>query len=460
MRVWVINGDEGAEDLVVGLVECGLDARLHAADGLAEALQRESNCDVLVVDLDSVDFDPLDLVRGLADGPAVIELAGFGGDALAAQRRGVADFLQKPVADEHVAAAIQRAGAERQLRREHAQLLATLAHETNTFGLVTRDPATLAQLDRLRTVKDARVSVLLEGESGTGKTMLARAIHRASSRAHKPFIEVNCGALPGELLESELFGHVKGAFTGAVSDRPGRFEAADGGTLFLDEVATASPALQIKLLRVLQDMVFERVGDTRTRRVDVRVIAATNAPLKDEVSAGRFRQDLLYRLRQAHLRLPPLRERTGDVPLLAAHTLRRLALEHGLAEKVLSPAAVSALCAHSWPGNVRELEHVLQAALFYARSTEIQAADLDSELVPSARQTGTDQQDLLRHGLFQPGVPLKQLLEVPEREILAAALTHNAGCRTKTARMLDIDRTTLFNKMRRHGLMEFGRSEG
>jgi DNA-binding NtrC family response regulator len=454
-RVWIVDADE-AGCLAGALSGMGLSARALAPAEARAAWSRGERCDVLVVDHDAFDGSsdarpPLEHLGLPADGPAIVELAGFEGDAWDAARRGVAGYLRKPVADEDVAAAVARADEARRLKRDCAQLRAAL-EPSDDYGQCSRDPRLHAQFERLRSVQDARVAILLEGESGTGKTRLARAIHQRSARAHKPFVEVNCGALSGDLLESELFGHAKGAFTGAVAERAGRFEAADGGTLFLDEVASASSALQVKLLRVLQDMVYERVGDDATRKVDVRIIAASNSPLKEEVAAGRFRQDLYWRLRQAHLTLPSLRERRGDLPLLAARLLLKLAAEHGLEPKPLSSAALELVCAHEWPGNVRELEHVLQAALFYARGERIEPDDLELEVAPEALHAAADG--------FRPGQRLRELMDAQERCILRSALLHCAGNKSETARMLGIDRTTLFNKLRRHGLVEFGRQAG
>jgi len=318
--------------------------------------------------------------------------------------------------------------------------------------MVSRDPAMLRVFGTVRNVAETDTTVLVRGESGTGKELVARAIHAESARRTGPFVAVNCASLTPTLLESELFGHAKGAFTGAVAERAGRFEAADGGTLFLDEIASASSALQVKLLRVLQDMVYERVGDDATRKVDVRVIAASNSALKDEVAAGRFRQDLYWRLRQAHLTLPPLRERRGDLPLLAARLVRKLAAEHGLEPKPLSSAALELVSSHEWPGNVRELEHVLQAALFYARGERIEPGDLELEVAKEPAREALDG--------FRPGLQLRELMDAQERGILRAALLHCGGNKSETARMLGIDRTTLFNKLRRHGLVEFGRQAG
>jgi DNA-binding NtrC family response regulator len=277
--------------------------------------------------------------------------------------------------------------------------------------------------------------------------MLARALHARSGRARGPFVEVNCGAIPPSLLESELFGAARGAFTGATKDRPGRFEVAHGGTLFLDEIGTASAELQVKLLRFLQDRAFERVGENETRTADVRVVAATNVDLAAAVREGRFREDLLWRLRVVSVVVPPLRERVGDVTLLAERILDRLAAEHGRPRRALSEAALAVLARHPFPGNVRELEHRLERAVLLARGESIQPADLGDDLL-DARPRGVD-----RASLFQPGRSLKDLLEPLEREILVAALEHCGGSRKDAAALLDIDRTTLFNKMRRHGLM-------
>ncbi len=447
--VLVCDDDGSARELARLLREAG-----HAAETvpggarLARAL-RERVPDVLLCDPATAELDIAAELARLEAPPAWIELAGFGSieDAVEAVRRGAAECLQKPCEPEQVLLAVARALEARDLRAENRRLRADLSGRCEAGILATRDPRMKQILAIVEAVADTRATVLIDGESGTGKTLLARTIHLRSGRAAAPFVEVNCGAIPTALLESELFGAARGAYTGAVKDRPGRFEVADGGTLFLDEIGTAPPELQVKLLRVLQDRTFERVGESRTRTSDVRVIAATNLDLARAVADGTFREDLLWRLRVVSLTLPPLRERPGDLALLAERCLDRLAREHGRERRALSAAAIAALQAHAWPGNVRELEHRLERAILLARGPQIEAEDLGSDLAAAARP-GTA-------GIFQPGLGLRELLEGPEREILRQALEHCGGCRKDTARMLGIDRTTLFNKMKKHGLMEF-----
>jgi DNA-binding NtrC family response regulator len=277
---------------------------------------------------------------------------------------------------------------------------------------------------------------------------LARAIHRRSARADGPFVEVNCGALPETLLESELFGHRKGAFTGAVRDRIGKFEAAHGGTLFLDEIATASPALQVKLLRVLEDKTFEAVGDERTRSADVRLLAATNQDLLAEVQAGRFREDLFYRINVVAVEVPPLRERKGDIPLFARTFVERFAQRHRRPIQDISPAALTQLTEAAWPGNVRELENTLERAVLLAPGPVLNLEDLG--LAPARTAPASEAADRIED---LPLGPLKEALEIPERALILRALDLHAGNRQGTARTLGINRTTLFNKMRKYGLL-------
>jgi transcriptional regulator with GAF, ATPase, and Fis domain len=314
-------------------------------------------------------------------------------------------------------------------------------------------------LETARSLAGTRATILIEGESGTGKTMLARAIHELSAGDGAPFVEVTCGALPSGLLESELFGHARGAFTGALRDKAGKFEAADGGTLFLDEIGSAPLDLQQKLLRVLQDKTFERLGEVKTRSVDVRVIAATNEDLGALVAAGRFREDLLWRVRVVALSMPPLRERRGDVPLLVEHFLELFRREHGRPELELDPACLPLLAAWPWRGNIRELEHCVERAVLLAKGPRIQPPDLG---LPGPREvpgspTAPDRSlsDCLKR-LFGGDRPptLREALAIPEREIIRLALELHGGNRQATAKMLDVNRSTLFNKMRKHGLME------
>jgi transcriptional regulator with PAS, ATPase and Fis domain len=296
----------------------------------------------------------------------------------------------------------------------------------------------------IEAVADTKATVLITGESGTGKSLIARAIHRRSSRRDKPFVEVACGALPETLLESELFGHVAGAFTGATGDKIGKFKQADGGTIFLDEIGTASPALQVKLLRVLQDYQFEPVGSTETITVDVRVILATNEDLQKAVQEGRFRRDLYYRINVINIELPPLRERVSDIPLLAEHFLKRICEEMGKPLKSLSDEAMAALQAYRWPGNVRELQNVLERAVLLGRKPVITLEDLPPDVAAA-----------LTPGLSTPEkAPLKQALQLPERQIILQMLEMHNWNRQATAKALGINRTTLYKKMKRLGIEE------
>ena len=386
----------------------------------------------------------------LPDGPPVILLDDFGSaeDAAEALSGGAFEVLSRPLPHEQVLRSVRRALESANLRQENRALRSTVDRSFDLDGLESRDGRMRAVFATLAAVADSDATLLLSGESGTGKTLLARAVHRRSSRAGGPFVEVNCGALPESLLESELFGHKKGAFTGAVRDRVGKFEAAHGGTLFLDEIATASPGLQVKLLRVLEDRSFEPVGDERTRHVDVRLVAATNRDLEEEVAAGRFREDLFYRIHVLAVELPPLRERRVDIPLLAERFVERFAGRHRRGVKGLAPEALAALCAAPWPGNVRELENALERAVLLAQGETVTAQDLGPGPAPGAEAPPGSWEDL-------PLGPLKQALEVPERALILRALRHHGGNRKETAATLGINRTTLFNKMRKYDLLSF-----
>jgi DNA-binding NtrC family response regulator len=384
----------------------------------------------------------------------LLVLSGFGSvdDAVAAVRAGAADFLAKPLSGDRLRVALDRALERRDLTAENRRLREDLGQRYELGKLTSTSPLMQQVFERVRAVASTTATLLVEGESGTGKTLLARSAHAASGRASGPFVEVNCGALPEALLESELFGHVRGAFTGADRDRPGKFEAAHGGTIFLDEIATASLDLQVKLLRVLQDRVFEPVGSTETRRVDVRVIAATNENLREAVAEGRFREDLYYRLHVVPLELPPLRERRGDVAYLAERFATEIAATHGRPFEGFEPRALAALAAHDWPGNVRELQNCIERAVLLSPTPRLGLEALPEELQVEApagapRAAGA-LLDLLE------GRDLRAALELAERELVLAVLRENAGSRKESARRLGINRTTLFNKMTRFGLMD------
>ncbi len=454
-RVLVLEADEGsARELGAQLSERGYRVRTSGGGRALERLLRSEEFDVILADPELAAVGELLALCDADTPPAVVLLAAFGSihEAVEAMRAGAADYLTEPVGADQLLLAVGRAAEGRELRAENRRLRADLGERYELGRIQSRDAAMRRVFETLEAVADTRATILVTGESGTGKSLLARSIHQRSSRRAAPFVEVNCGALPDALLESELFGHVRGAFTGAIKDRAGKFEAADGGTIFLDEIATASPDLQVKLLRVLQERQFERVGDAATRTVDVRVIAATHADLAAEVAAGRFREDLYYRLHVVAVHVPPLRERPADVPFLAAQFVARLADEHGRGDLELSPEALARLLEHPWPGNVRELENALERAVLLARGPRIEPEDLPPGLTP---RPGSGPR------AFAPSLPdagepypsLREALEAPERAILIDALRRCGGRRNETARLLAVNRATLFNKMRKYGLL-------
>ena len=425
--------------------------QVDTAAGCAEAVQAvgRKTYEVVLADIRLGDGDGFDILahcRRDHPGTSVIMISGYGTveSAMEAIRSGAFDFLTKPLIDQELEMAIERALSQRKVIAENETLKAQLDMRFGMENIVGHDHRMLRIYDMIDSVADTKATVLITGESGTGKSLVARAIHRRSGRRDKPFVEVACGALPETLLESELFGHVAGAFTGATGDKIGKFMQADGGTIFLDEVATASPGMQVKLLRVLQDFEFEQVGGTKTFPIDTRVILATNEDLTTAVTEGRFRQDLFYRVNVINIELPSLRERISDIPPLAEHFLRDVCEESGKPVRGITDQAMAALQGHRWPGNVRELENVIERAVLLGKSDMIGLEDLPPSLAAAGpvpiEPVGTR--------------TLKQALAAPERQIILDVLESNGWNRQATAEALDINRTTLYKKMKRLGLEE------
>lgn len=423
------------------------DTAASLAEGLA-AVDRKTY-DLVLADVRLSDGDGFDLLahcRQHHPNVSVIMITGYGTveSAVEAIRNGAFDFLTKPLIDDELEMAIERALSQREVLEENKTLKAQLDMRFGMENIVGHDHRMLRIFDMIDSVADTRATVLITGESGTGKSLVARAIHRRSARRDKPFVEVACGALPETLLESELFGHVAGAFTGAMGNKLGKFSQADGGTIFLDEISTASPGMQVKLLRVLQDFEFEQVGGTETFTVDIRVILATNEDLAQAVADGRFRQDLFYRINVINIELPTLRDRISDVPLLADHFLVEVRQDSGKNVLGFTDEGVAALQRYPWPGNVRELQNVIERAVLLGKSDMIAIEDLPRELAAagpiSLEPIGTH--------------TLKQALEGPERQIIREVLDQHNWNRHETAEALGINRTTLYKKMKRLGLEE------
>jgi len=424
---------------------------------------------LVITDLNMPRCDGLELLKTIHKqhrSVAVIIITGFGKieSAVEAVRRGAVDYLTKPVVDDELKIAVNKALQQHDLLAENQTLRNQLTQRFGLSNLVGADYQMQKVYDLIEAVAESKTTVLLQGESGTGKSMVAHAVHTTSPRRAGPFITFSCGSIPETLLESELFGHVKGAFTGADRDKTGKCLAADGGTLFIDEINSATPALQIKLLRVLQEKQFEPVGSTKTTSVDVRFVLATNEPLEKLVQEGRFREDLYYRINVVNIKLPPLRDRTGDVPLLAQHFLSKHCKEAGK-ERSLDDQVVESLARYHWPGNVRELENAMERAVVLSRRPIITVDDLPDTIRSGIGLTTQASAHAATSGptgggaIYVPALeggwtptPLVRAMEEPEKQIILAALQANDWNRQATARQLDINRTTLYKKIKQHNL--------
>lgn len=411
--------------------------------------------EVLLADINMPGIKSADFLRDLrrrAPQVVTIVITGYGSieGAVEATKMGAFDYLTKPIVDDEIRVVVEKAVRQQSLLFENQTLRNQLDLRFGFENLVGHDYKMLKIFDLAEAVADSRTTVLMTGESGTGKSLLARAIHHRSPRRDKPFVEVSCGALPETLLESELFGHVKGAFTGAIADKTGRFLAADGGTLFLDEINSASPAMQVKLLRVLQERAFEPVGSSQTRHVDVRVMLASNVDLAELVAEQKFRQDLYYRINVVTIRLPSLRQRLSDIPLLAGNFLRQFRQESGREIVGFTDAALAALQRYDWPGNVRELENAVERSVVLCRRPQIDLEDLPEALQATVSQPVSA--SAVASEIPESPMALELALQAPERRIIEAALKRNDWNRQATAAELDINRTTLYKKMRKYQL--------
>jgi two-component system response regulator HydG len=455
-RVLVVDDHEALRSgVALRLERMGHEARTASSGAEALELLAEEAADLVITDYRMEPMDGLQLLQAVKERwteTDVIMVTAHGSIEVAVQamQKGAADFVEKTDLNQVLPIKVSKVLENRSARHERDRLDAEneyLREEIgDRYGEIVGDSKTMRQvLAAVDRVSGTDSSVLIYGESGTGKELVARALHRNSQRRDGPFVRVNCGALPKELVESELFGHEKGAFTGAVRLKKGKFELAEAGTIFLDEVADLPADMQVNLLRVLQEKEFDRVGGERTLQADVRVVAATNRPLKEMVAEGTFREDLYYRLEVIPLYLPPLRERRDDIPLLVEHFLGRKSREINLPLRRLTEEALSILCEYAWPGNVRELENIIERTLVLSDGESIEPADLPLEAVatPADAESRATEAD---------GAPLTERLEQLERELITSAIQQAHGVKTQAAQLLGIKTSALYYKLDKYGV--------
>ena len=449
-KVLIVDDEPGMRSLLTRVMEKEGYRSLAVADG-AQALEsiQGGEWDLVIADIDMPVMDGIELlkrVRDTAPRLPVIMITAYATveSAVEAMKFGAYDYITKPFAMDELKIVVAKAFERQRLIDERDMLLAEIRDRFDPKGIVGVSQRMRDVMDMALSVAPSRATVLIEGETGTGKELVARAIHDHSDRSDRPFVVVNCGALAEGVLESELFGHERGAFSGAIVSRKGRFELADGGTLFIDEVGELPPQAQVKLLRFLQNNEFERVGGTTVLRSDARIVAATNRDLKAMLREGQFRDDLFYRINVVHIDVPPLRERREDIEHLARHFLDKYCGQMNKKLGDLPSDVLQALGAYDWPGNVRELENVMERAVVLCKGDAVTIGDLPEE-VRGEKESG--------EAVTVPTGTLTEILESMERQILVRTLERNGGSQTRTARNLGIKRTTLRYKMGKYGLL-------
>jgi len=424
--------------------------KCQGVEGFDQALKEleKQSYNLIITDVNMPKTDGFELLRVIRKRYpelVTIVITGYGTieSAVEAIKMGAYDYLTKPIVDDEIRMIVSRALEQQALLQENRNLKRQLRSQFGLENIVGHDYKMLKVFDMIEAVADSKATVLVSGQSGTGKSLIARAIHHRSGRMDKPFVEVSCGALPETLLESELFGHVKGSFTGAINNKEGKFLAADGGTIFLDEINSAPPSFQVKLLRVLQEKQFEPVGSNETKTVEVRVVLATNKDLQKEVKAGNFREDLFYRINVVNIEIPSLAERVTDIPLLAKKFLLNMCARHDREKNNFTEEAMQYLESYNWPGNVRELENVVERAVVLSKDSMIGLEDLPPNVVEYAES---------EKAVGYKAVSLREAMEEPEKRIIEMALRRNNWNRQLAADMLEINRTTLYKKMKRYSL--------
>ena len=451
-HVLLVDDDRHLLDSMGGWLAGDQGYVVSMASSIAEAMAcvETEDLDLVLVDLRLGSEDGLELIAQLKKHRphlTTMLMTGYANidTGVEAVQAGAFDLLTKPLIDDEILLAFDRALSQKQVIEENEQLKCQLDKRFGRDSIVGNDFQMQKTFDLVDSIADTKATVLITGESGTGKSMIARSIHQRSNRRKAPFIEVACGALPENLLESELFGDVKGAFTGAAGNKVGKFQQANGGTIFLDEIATASPGLQVKLLRVLQELEFEQVGGAETFKVDTRIVLATNEDLSEAVAAGRFRQDLYYRINVINIELPALRARSSDIPMLAQHFLKKICEEENKQIDGFDRQALEAMQQYDWPGNVRELQNIVERAALLGKGSQLTTQDLPRHINASALNQVTLAPASGRQ-------TLKEALEGPERQIILQCLKENNWNRNATADQLGVNRTTLYKKMKKLGL--------
>ncbi len=455
-RILVVDDEQSLREfLEIFLRKGGHD--VHVADGGVAAvalIEAGEEFDLVLTDLKMPEVDGmgvLDTVKGSFPDTQVLMMTAYASaeTAIEAMKRGAYDYVQKPFNVDEIAVVVAKGLEQRRLLVENRELRAQVRRQHSYHNIIGRSPRMQQVFDLISRVAETRTSVLITGESGTGKRLIARALHSASERKESPLVTVNCGAIPEHLLESELFGHVKGAFTGAYADKLGMFAAADQGTIFLDEIGDVPMHLQVKLLRVLQERVVRPVGSHEERAVDVRVIAATNQDLERAIREGAFREDLYYRLNVIHIEVPSLRERRSDIAPIAQNFLKRFSEEMGKDIKDFEPPTMEAILAYDYPGNVRELENVIERAVTFETQPLVTRTSLPPALLGVARSAEGVSAHL---ELPDEGLDLEGALEDLERDLLNQALQHTDGNRTEAARLLRISFRSIRYKLDKYGI--------